>query len=108
MAKLTRRPRLVSMDDSLGGEATRGVPLGGWQPENIEGVGALERGGDRGRVQARLPRIRPGWQGPFGGDPSSNGGHHDFRRGNEPLAPPRMCRHFMVSRRPGPGDVSRN
>lgn len=25
---------------------------GAWQPENIEGVGALERGGDRGRVQA--------------------------------------------------------
>ena len=48
----TRRPRRVSVDDSLGGEATRGVPLGGWQPENIEGVGALERGGDRGRVQA--------------------------------------------------------
>jgi len=48
----TRRPRRVSVDDSLGGETTRGVPLGGWQPEKIEGVGALERGGDRGRVQA--------------------------------------------------------
>ena len=43
----TRRPRLVSVDDSLGGEATRESRSGTGNANNIEGVGALERGAAR-------------------------------------------------------------
>ena len=40
-------PRRVSVDDSLGGEATRESRSGTGNANNIEGVGALERGAAR-------------------------------------------------------------
>jgi hypothetical protein len=74
-----RPPRLVSVDDSLGGEATRGVPLGCRQREQHRGRGA--RWSAARTVAGPWPTTtNKAWlAAPFRGDPSSNRGHHGFQ-----------------------------